>query len=249
MRVSKASLQRPQKPDRNKPKRPALIVFDVDGVLVDVRGSFHRTTLQTVRFFTGKRVTLGELQEWKNRSGFNDDWTLSTAWVRSLGGNFEYEQVKAKFVEFYWGKNGRGNVSSEKWLLPPAILRRLAKRSELALFTGRTRKELDYTLDICNVRQFFRNIVTVEDVKEPKPHPEGLFKILKSRDPQSALYVGDSVDDAIASQSAHIPFLGVLFGRGAARRERARLLRERGAIAVVNKVADLETWLNRNFLK
>ena len=54
----------------------------MDGVLVDVRGSFHRTTLQTVTFFTGKRVTLAELQEWKNRSGFNDDWVLSTVWVQ-----------------------------------------------------------------------------------------------------------------------------------------------------------------------
>ena len=36
-----------------------VIIFDVDGVLVDVRGSFHTTVLETVRFFTGKRVTAG----------------------------------------------------------------------------------------------------------------------------------------------------------------------------------------------
>jgi phosphoglycolate phosphatase-like HAD superfamily hydrolase len=157
--------------------------------------------------------------------------------------------VKSKFVELYWGNDGDGNVSREEWLLPPAILRRLSKRSALALFTGRTRKELDHTLDMCNVRKFFADIVTVEDVKRPKPDPEGLFKILKNRSPENAVYVGDSVDDAIASQSARVPFVGVLFGRGAARLERNRLLRERGAIAVMNKAADLEPWLNRNLLK
>lgn len=226
--------------------RPELIIFDVDGVLVDVRGSFHLTTLQTVRFFTRKRVTLGQLQEWKNRSGYNDDWKLSTAWVQSLGGKFEYEEVKRKFVELYWGEKGAGNVAREKWLLPEATLRRLAKHSQLALFTGRTRKELDYTLDLRKVRRFFRNIVTVEDVVRPKPDPEGLLKILGGRKPSSAIYVGDSVDDALAAQSAQMPFLGVLFGRGPARRERARLLQQRGAIAVMNQVSDIESWLDRN---
>jgi phosphoglycolate phosphatase-like HAD superfamily hydrolase len=34
-----------------------MLIFDVDGVLVDVRGSFHRTILDTVHYFTGRRVT------------------------------------------------------------------------------------------------------------------------------------------------------------------------------------------------
>jgi phosphoglycolate phosphatase-like HAD superfamily hydrolase len=34
-------------------KFPSVIIFDVDGVLVDVRGSFQKTTLETVEFFTG----------------------------------------------------------------------------------------------------------------------------------------------------------------------------------------------------
>jgi HAD superfamily hydrolase (TIGR01548 family) len=236
--------------DKNSTGRwPELIIFDVDGVLVDVRGSFHLTTLQTVRFFTGKRVTSAELQEWKNRSGYNDDWKLSTAWVQSLGGKYEYEEVKRKFVELYWGGAHAGNVARERWLLPEAMLRRLAKRSQLALFTGRTRKELDHTLDLLKVRRFFRHIVTVEDVARPKPDPEGLLKILAGREPISAIYVGDSVDDALAAQAAQMPFLGVLFGRGSARRERARLLQERGAVAVMNKVSDLEPWLDRKLPK
>ena len=96
---------------------PEIIIFDVDGVLVDVRGSFHKTVLETVHFFTGKRVTRTEFQSWKSRPGFNDDWKLSTAWVQSLGGTQTYDEVKNKFVELYWGKNGRpGNVAGEKSL-------------------------------------------------------------------------------------------------------------------------------------
>ncbi|MGH9691689.1 MAG: HAD family hydrolase [Candidatus Acidiferrales bacterium] len=223
---------------------PEVIIFDVDGVLVDVRGSFHRTTLETVRFFTRKRVTRAELQRWKNKSGFNDDWKLSTAWVQSLGGKFEYKEVKRKFVELYWGKDGKGNVTREKWLLSSVTLRRLAKKSELAIFTGRTRREMDHTFERCGTRAFFRQIVTVEDVEMPKPSPEGLLKILNGRDPATAIYVGDNVDDAIAARSAQVPFVGILFGRGEDRKRRATLLREHGAKTILGNISDLEACLD-----
>ncbi len=227
--------------------QPQLIIFDVDGVLVDVRGSFHASVLETVQFFTGKRVTRGELHRWKNRSGFNDDWKLSTAWVQSLGGTALYDDVKRKFEEFYWGPNGNGsgNVAKEKWLLPRASMRRLARRAELALFTGRVRRELDYTLDRCRVREFFGHIVTAEDVQHPKPHPEGLLAILNGRDPASAIYVGDNIDDALSARAAQIPFVGVLPQNGAVRAARRKQLRENGAVAILNEVRDLESQLVR----
>ena len=224
---------------------PEVIIFDVDGVLVDVRGSFHRTVIETVRFFTGKRVTRAQLHHWKSQSGFNDDWKLSTAWIHSLGGTAPYEEVKGKFVQLYWGLEGKGNVSREKWLLPHAALRRLAKRSELALFTGRVRKETDYTLDRLKVRGFFSQIVTVEDVEHPKPHPEGLLKILKGRNPARSLYLGDNVDDALAAQAAQIVFAGILPQSRQSTAVRREMFRKLGARRVLKNIGQLEMWLNR----
>jgi HAD superfamily hydrolase (TIGR01548 family) len=228
--------------------RPSVIIFDVDGVLVDTRGSFQRTTLETVRLITGKRVTRMELHRWKNRPGFNDDWKLSHAWVRSLGGNFEYDEVKCKFVEIYWGKNGKGNVSAERWLLPRATLRRLAGIAELSIFTGRVQREMDYTLDRWKVREFFEHIVTVEKVRHHKPHPEGLLKILAGRDPAQALYVGDNVDDALAAREARMPFLGVLPRHSEERRQRGARLRKLGAEQILGQINELERWLSRRIL-
>jgi HAD superfamily phosphatase len=153
---------------------PSIIIFDVDGVLVNTRGTFQLTTLQVVKFFTNKRVTLRELHAWKNRPGFNDDWKLSTAWVNQLGGNVNFDEIKKKFQEIYWGANADGNVTKEKWLLPKSSLVRLAKRAELAIFTGRVWRELNHTLDREGVRHNFKTIVTVEEVANPKPAPDGL---------------------------------------------------------------------------
>jgi HAD superfamily hydrolase (TIGR01548 family) len=225
-------------------KFPTVIIFDVDGVLVDTRGSFQQTTLETVKFFTGKTVTLSELHRWKNLPGYNDDWKLSTAWVRSLGGNHEYDEVKSKFVELYWGANQDGNVRREKWMLPRTMLKRLAAKSELAIFTGRNWNELDYTLDRNRVREFFSQIITVEEVKLGKPDPEGLLKILNWCDASDALYIGDNVDDAIAAQAAHMPFVGVLPSRGAIRRFRIARLRELGALTILPDIKKLQGWLS-----
>jgi len=227
-------------------KFPEIIVFDVDGVLVDVRNSFHLTVLETVRFFTGKRVTQSQLHEWKNRPGFNDDWKLSTAWVQSLGGKQEYDEVKRKFVELYWGDGGNGNVWREKWLLNRGALRRLAKKAELGIFTGRVWKELNYTLDACKTREYFRRIMTSDDVKKPKPDPEGLLAILNGRPTESALYVGDNVDDALAAQSAKVPFLGILPRTGHERRHRAKRLKELGALAIIHDVNEIEKWVRKS---
>jgi HAD superfamily hydrolase (TIGR01548 family) len=224
---------------------PEVIVFDVDGVLVDTRGSFQQTTLEVVRLFTGRRVTFGELHRWKNRPGYNDDWKLSHAWVRALGGNFEYEEVKKKFQEIYWGRKNKGNVRFEEWLLPRASLGRLARHAELAIFTGRIHRELDYTLDRWKVREFFRQVITVEEIKQPKPHPEGLLKILGTRDGSVAIYVGDNVDDALAAKSAGIDFVGVLPRGSQERKFRGTRLRKLGAEVILGEVSELEAWLKR----
>lgn len=213
---------------------------------MDTRRSFQRTTLETVKFFTNKRVTARQLHEWKNRPGFNDDWKLSTAWVNDLGFKFEYEEVKTKFQQIYWGKNGKGNVTGEKWLLAKPKIARLAKLAELAIFTGRVWRELDYTLDRNKLRGVFHTIITVEEVDNPKPAPDGLLKILKGREPSEALYVGDNVDDALAAQAAQVPFVAVLPKTGHERRERSTRLRQLEALAILSNVNELEAWLQNS---
>jgi HAD superfamily phosphatase len=229
-----------------KSKFPQIIIFDVDGVLVDVRGSFHRTLIETLYHFTGKRVSSAEVHAWKNRGGFNDDWKLSHAWIQSLGFQNSYEEIKSKFQEIYWGDGRSGNVKRERWLLPKPALKRLAKNSELAIFTGRVRAELDYTLDRNQLRGYFKTIVTVENVKLPKPDPQGLELILDGRDARSAIYLGDNIDDARAAQAARVPFIGVLPYRSEARRHRAASLTKLGARTILGSVRQFEDWLKKN---
>lgn len=222
---------------------PTLVIFDVDGVLVDVHGSYHRSILDIVKFFTGRRFTYADIQRWKLRSGYNDDWRLSTDWVNSLGTKVEYADVKRRFEKIYWGANGtRGNVWRERWLVSPRLLERWAGRAELALFTGRNRQELSHTLKHFGVSKLFHRTVTMDDVEHLKPNPEGLLMLLDGTRPENAIYLGDNLDDALAAKSARVPFLGVLRHGSEAHRVRAAQLRSHGARVILHRTSELEKY-------
>ena len=220
---------------------PKLIIFDVDGVLVDVHGSFHKSILDTVHFFTGTRPPYAEIHQWKNRTGYNDDWRLTTDWVASLGPAVPYEKVKARFQKFYWGtKREPGNVARERWLITHNRLERWSRRAELALFTGRTRRELRYTIEGTHAHKIFRRAVTMDDVKKGKPDPEGLRLLVNGIPKSEALYLGDNIDDALSAKRAGVPFLGVLAHGSEAHAARAAALRRLGALTILDSVRDLE---------
>src|SRR5438094_710315 len=222
-------------------KRPPteILIFDVDGVLVDVRGTYWRSALETVRHITGKRVTYAELHRWKSRPGFNDDWSMVAAWVSSLGHPISYEEARAAFEKFYWGSDGNpGNVRNEKLMVTPRQIEKWARAYELNLFTGRTRQEFSFTFDRWPATKYFRRIITMNDAKR-KPHPEGLQKILAERNPATALYLGDNIDDALAARDAGVPFMAVIARGEHGYRQRAAQFRELGAIALLPRVTEL----------
>ena len=222
---------------------PEILIFDVDGVLIDVRETFWRSALQTLEKLTGKKGTWAELHKWKRQPGNNDDWMMVSRWATALGVPTTYEEARAAFQPFYWGSNGKpGNVEKEKWLVTPKLVEKWARRRELNLFTGRTRPEFDYSFQKWPAAKKFRMVVTMNDARK-KPYPDGLFAILGKRDPKSALYLGDNVDDALSAKAAGVPFMGILPKNAHNYRERARRFRELGALRLLERARDLDRLL------
>lgn len=223
--------------------QPKILIFDVDGVLVDVRGTYWRSALDTVHYLTGKRVTYAELHKWKSKPGFNDDWSMVAAWVTALGKPLSYNEARAAFERFYWGSDGKpGNVRNEKILVTPRQIEKWAERFELNLFTGRTRQEFSYTFEKWPATRAFKTIITMDDAPK-KPRPDGLRMILGGRDPAMALYLGDNIDDALAARDAGVPFLAIIARDEHRYRERAARFRELGALALLPRATELNRLL------
>src|SRR6201993_2863370 len=169
---------------------PEILIFDVDGVLIDVKETFWRSALQTVDKLTGKKATWAELHKWKRQPGNNDDWMMVSQWATALGVPTTYEQAREAFQPFYWGSNGKpGNVAKEKGLITPKLVEKWARRRELNLFTGRTRAEFEYWFEAWAATKYFRKVVMMDDARQ-KPSPDGLLAILAKRAPETALYLG-----------------------------------------------------------
>ena len=83
----------------------------------------------------------------------------------------------------------------------------------------------------------------MDDVKRKKPYPDGLLKILGRRDPATAIYVGDNIDDALAARDARVPFMAILPPDTYEYRKRAACFRELGALALLPGILALNDWL------
>ena len=55
------------------------VVLDIDGVLVDVAGSYRRAILETVERVHGETVDRQAVQQFKEAGGFNNDWDVTDA--------------------------------------------------------------------------------------------------------------------------------------------------------------------------
>ncbi len=219
-----------------------LIIFDMDGVLVDVRPSYHRTILETVKHFTGRPVSEEGIGRFKAQPGFNDDWKLTHTWIRQLGYRTSYREVVEHFQRLYLGENFQGHIRRERWLADRRRLRRLGRLADLAIFTGRPRIEAIYTLERFGVKERFSRLVGLED-GPTKPRPEGLLRLADGRPHSSILYVGDTVDDALAARRARIDFLAILDPGAPRRALRVREIRRLGVRGIVNSVNEVGNWL------
>lgn len=222
-----------------------LIVFDMDGVLVEVGESYRATIQETVKHFTGYEPSRTEIQDWKNRGGFNDDWKLSSEMIRERGFDIPFQTVVDRFQEIFHGDGSNGLILREQWFAEDGLFTRLAQKHRLAIFTGRLRWEANVTLNrFCP--DVFDPVVGADDVVNTKPHPEGLLKIRDSITHGTCWYVGDTVDDARAARAAGVPFIGIAAPANPRYDELVRLLRAEGAVAVISDINQLEAAIAQN---
>ncbi len=197
----------------------SLVLFDMDGVLVNVSGSYRRAIEETVYFFTGKDVTPDMIQRYKNRGGFNDDWVLTHEIVGDFGMEVTIDRIVNEFQRRYRGNDWDGFIMEESPIIQTATLQELKDQGHvLGIVTGRPRDEANWALDRFGWRKFFSLLVPQEkqdDRKKPDPFPllyalgivRGAGLSVHAED---SVYIGDSVDDMVAARAAGMSAIGFI---------------------------------------
>jgi HAD superfamily hydrolase (TIGR01548 family) len=220
-----------------------VLVFDMDGVLVDVTESYRETIQQTVERFTGSRPARSAIQDLKNQGGFNDDWKLSYHLISQSGARPGFQEVVEHFQRIFHGSNGDGLILRERWMDRTGVLERLSRAYRLAVFTGRMKWEAEVTLRRFAPELTFEPIIGMNEVKNLKPSPEGLLCARDLCGGAAAWYIGDTVDDARCARAAGVPFIGIAAPANPRHGELCRLLGEEGALAVLDDINGLESVL------
>ncbi len=221
------------------------LLFDMDGVLVDVSHSYRKAVQETVAVFLGKTIRKEMVMEYKNRGGFNNDWDLTEQILLDHNLEVDKEQIIRVFQDLYLGTNYTGLIRNEVWLLPKKLLINLSRSYPCGIVTGRPGEDADYVLKRFNMQSFFSVVITMDHLPEDrqKPHPMGIQLALRELDCASGFYFGDNVDDMKAAAAAGMKAIGVIPPGADPVSHKDNLLHS-GADAVLQSIHDLKEVLS-----
>ena len=188
---------------------PEALLFDLDGVLVDVSGSYRRSIIETAASF-GVAVSGGDIDELKSSGGASDDWELTRRLMAERGVELAYGRVVDRFEQFYQGLGGRPGLKlHERPLVDSSTWRRWATALPLGVVTGRPRSDAEEVLERFGLLAKTSVLVTREDAPL-KPDPGPVRLALQRLAVDSAWLVGDTPDDLNAARSAGVVPIGVV---------------------------------------
>lgn len=188
----------------------AIVVFDIDGVIRDVGGSYRRALVDTVQHFTqgAYSPSMADIDQLKAEGFWNNDWEASREMVyrhyESVGigrsqVNLNYEELVGFFQKRYRGPDPNhwtGYICQEPLLIGSDFLDELTQ-ADIAwgFFSGATRGSASYVLE----RRLGLQgpvLIAMEDAPG-KPDPTGLVETVQLLEERNAV-VGRSQDASIS---------------------------------------------------
>ena len=185
-----------------------VILFDLDGTLIDstnaIVGCFYHSFNELGFDFCGCDEDI------KNEIGYPLDIMYA---------NLGVDTSKVwDFVDSY--KQEYRKISIAKTTLLPYAVESIKLASSFARLGIVTTKTTQYTIPLLehmDIMKYFEVIIGRQEVKNPKPHPEPVFKCLEAMNlkPHNNIFiVGDTKMDIIAGNEAGISSVAVLCGYG-----------------------------------
>lgn len=203
------------------------LIWDMDGVLVDVTRSYMEAVRKTASIFLEREVSIDEVLAIKSLIGMNDEIDATYALVSGLIDHtkiqrygrlythlthvFEAHYLGQKLYSEWFGKEPeiklkKGLIENETLLISRENLAKLKKKyKKMAIATGRDRFEADIAIKTHKIGEYFDAIIVVENTEHHKPHPEPILKAIESIKANKSIYIGDSPSDTEAAKGAGIP--------------------------------------------
>jgi beta-phosphoglucomutase len=184
------------------------VIFDWDGTLADTRKailfSFHKALSQVdcdvSDEFIERRIGIGAAKTFKEILQ-SQNVSFDEALIRKL--------VDVKI-------QAEIDLSSEINLFEGAaeLLESLQNKVKVGLASMNNRQVIDHLLKTTNTQQFFKTVVTADEISKPKPNPDIFLKCASKLNakPENCIVTEDSIFGVEAAKSAGMGCIAVLTG-------------------------------------
>ena len=189
--------------------RPEAMLFDLDGVLVDVSGSY-RAAIRAAAATCGVEVTPEQIGRMKARGNANNDWDVTLRLLTEAGVETTRDAVIERFEAAYQGVDGQpGLKATERAIIDRAWLERVRTSLPMGIVTGRPRADAMEALERFGIADLFDAILCMEDGPS-KPEPDVVRVCMDRLGVKRAWMIGDTVDDIRAARAAGVVPIGVV---------------------------------------
>jgi pyrophosphatase PpaX len=190
--------------------RLRTLLFDLDGTLIDsirlILDSYHHT-------FQAHGLPPRTDQEWLAGIGT----PLRVVFAELV----EHPEQMEALISTYRDYNlAHHDTRVIPYVGAPDLIRRVkAEGYRTGLVTSKNRPGAIRGIKLAGIADHFDVLVCADDVINPKPHPESVLKAMAElhADPETTLFIGDSVHDMRCGRDAGVLTAAVLwgpFGRG-----------------------------------
>ncbi len=221
--------------------RPRAVLFDMDGVIVDVSASYRRAISDTAATF-GVEVSSEAIATMKERGNANNDWVVTHRLITEAGVIASLDDVTNRFETLYQGTiDSAGLRETETLLAERECFVKLSKHVKLGIVTGRPRRDAEFFLKKHALDGLFETVVAMEDAAL-KPDPAPVRLALSLLGESHGWMIGDTPDDVRAAAGAGVIPLGYVQA-GEHRERSVRALEAAGAARILEKIEDIERLL------
>lgn len=188
----------------------ALVMYDLDGTLLDTANEITRAVNLTLLDFDCRGVDEVDVRRW---IGHGTGWLMQQAWVAASGNkNVSWDDVMDRFIFHYQATAGTSSIPF------PKVIETLEKVKAIgvkqAIVTNKETRFTNRVLAAHQLEKYFDMIICGDTLAMKKPHPgviEHCLSVLNTSAGHS-LFIGDSEIDVATAKLAGVVCWAVPYG-------------------------------------
>jgi len=191
----------------------ALVMYDLDGTLLDTAGEITDAVNRTLALYGQPAVDEAQVRTW---IGHGTAWLMKQAWLTTEHiPELAWDEVMNCFIQHYI--DSVGTTSQLYPFVRETLLKMKEKGIKQAVITNKEQQFTDRLLKKHDLADVFDLVISGDTLAVRKPNPEVIHYCLNTllETADNSLFVGDSAIDIATAKSAGVLCWAVPYGYNA----------------------------------